>query len=296
MKDYYMSSTAEIFDEFSNSKLSLGSIRNYFQEFVENYFISSSSFMSNNFGFKKLFGIKDLGNLSDPFDANRLRSEQKIQIYNQEDLLVINPYGLVVESNESKELESSPKLSESFKLESKNLLKEVGIYSQNKSELFKFSPYYQVELNGQKVTYKLKSLVTSKGNLDINLNEKSYLGYYAQYEIAKPLGARNAWGAGFLFGARPEMKKIEEFLLANEQDALEEETSGTIPNVQSLSFSKNKESLVKKLIEEYMTKNKLNPNEYDSIDTLVKEHSEAFTEENQFEDYLECSLKKNLPF
>ena len=42
MKDYYMSSTAEIFDEFSNSKLSLGSIRNYFQEFVENYFISSS--------------------------------------------------------------------------------------------------------------------------------------------------------------------------------------------------------------------------------------------------------------
>ena len=92
------------------------------------------------------------------------------------------------------------------------------------------------------------------------------------------------------------MKKIEEFLLANEQDALEEETSGTIPNVQSLSFSKNKESLIKKLIEEYMTKNKLNPNEYDSIDTLVKEHSEAFTEENQFEDYLECSLKKNLPF
>ncbi|MHA1986783.1 MAG: hypothetical protein ACW98D_09105 [Promethearchaeota archaeon] len=296
MKDYYMSSTAEIFDDFSNSKLSLGAIRDYFQEFVENYFISSSSFMSNNFGFKKLFGITDLGNLSDPFDANRLRSEQKIQIYNQEDLLIINPYGLVIESNESKELESNPKVSESFQLESKNLLKEKGIYFENKSKLFKFSPYYQVEINGQKVTYKLKSLVTSKGNLNINLNEKSYLGYYAQYEIAKPLGARNAWGAGFLFGARPEMQKIEEFLLANEQDVLEEETSEEIPNVEILSFSKNKESLVKKLIEEYMTKNKLNPNEYDSIDSLVKEHSEAFTEENQFEDYLECSLKKNLPF
>ena len=291
-----MSSTAEIFDEFSNSKLSLGSIRNYFQEFVENYFISSSSFMSNNFGFKKLFGITDLGSLSDPFDADRLRSEQKIQIYNQEDLLVINPYGLVIESNESKEYKSPPKISDSFALESKNLLKNTGIYSSTKGKMFKFSPYYQVNIDGQKVTYKLKNLVTLKGNLDINLDEKSYLGYYAQYEVAKPLGARNAWGAGFLFGARPEMQKIEEFLLANEQDALEEETSGTIPNVQSLSFSKNKESLVKRLIEEYMTKNKLNLNEYDSIDTLVEENVEAFIDENQFEDYLKCNLKKNLPF
>jgi len=307
-KSYY-TSVNEVFEKFKNSDITTEEMNEYFKEFAENYFIASSSYFSNDFGFKQIKVTQEsIDEVQKVFEENKNLSESRIMgqlgysTYVKDGRLVFNPYSLSADDSAtaSDVQVISPDISDEKLKSAKESMKKNFMYTARNSRLFKFAPYYQIVIDGVKTTYKLKKLLTSEGNQEIDFDNKAYLGFYAQYEEVKPVGSKAQWGAGFLFGDLMTNEDIIE-KLEEEKNQSQEEQQGNeaITAVENLPDTKDKQKEVVRLIEKWMDENNLDPSDYiiTDMESLAKMHADSYLgSEEEFFNYLKCNLTKNKPF
>ena len=211
-------------------------------------------------------------------------------------------------------LKSKPEQIKSFK----DKLGKKGIYSKtvDGKTLFQFPALIQFfdKEEGMYVTYKLKKLITNKNeNFDINILNDEYLhsGYYAEYVVAKPVGSKQQWGGGFVFGKRIETEELERRILdeslkedevseesQEEQaeplpwDVISDEEEASIDLFAPTSLSAQK---IKKLVDKHLADNNYTAKDFNlTKKEMYKQVKEAdkVLDEKTLDEFLKCTYTK----
>jgi len=246
----------ETFERFKDGPVDIDGM---FNEFITNYFMSSNIYFNPNFGIKKRKEVESISN-ADLYSAEYNNDRIEFIDTDRNDIYVINPYGInqtsgFITRNMFDKTQSEIDFAVKKLYPSKE--KGVGFFKAGgKSIQFKFPAIIQVEniVEGEKViqSYKLTSLVSqNKTEQVINVDNRSYLGYYAEYTPVQPEGSKLQWGGGFVFGERPSFEQLKAFSGSEGiQNTQEDTTSKFDFSVDDVVFDKQefdveKEELLK---------------------------------------------------